>query len=150
MDSKQHDLYAGPYFNIFQYEGEGRANRENVLVKQYGVSLTDRVTSHTYCRGILENGNKSPTKALVDSYLMKDGLPITKSPLYTQPVLSTDVFVNRDTRLSDDVLKKGIRIFSPIQYSTYLLWYLLKQDLPSVSIGTLLTGITKHLSLIVI
>jgi hypothetical protein len=77
------------------------------MVKQYGVSLTDRVTSHTYCRGILENGNKSPTKALVDSYLMKDGLPITKSPLYVKPVLSTDVFVNRDTRLSDDVLKKG-------------------------------------------
>jgi hypothetical protein len=107
MDSKQHDLYAGPYFNVFQYEGEGRANRENVMVKQYGVSLTDRVTSHTYCRGILENGNKSPTKALVDAYLMKDGLPITKSPLYVQPVLTTDVFVNRDTRLSDDVLKKG-------------------------------------------
>ena len=107
MDSKQHDLYTGPYFNLFQYEGEGRANKENVLVKQYGVSLTDRVLSHTYCRSTLENGNKSPTKALVDSYLMKDGLPITKSPLYVQPVLSTDVFVNRDTRLSDDVLKKG-------------------------------------------
>jgi hypothetical protein len=107
MDSKQHALYSGSYFNIFQYEGEGRANRENVLVKQYGVSLTDRVTSHTYCRGILENGNKSPTKALVDSYLMKDGLPISKSPLYKAPVLSTDVFTNRDTRLSDDVLKKG-------------------------------------------
>jgi len=107
MDSKEHDLYAGPYFNLFQYEGEGRANKENVLVKQYGVSLTDRVTSHTYCRGILENGNKSPTKALVDSYLMVDGLPMDKSPLYKAPVLSTDVFVNRDTRLSDDVLKKG-------------------------------------------
>jgi hypothetical protein len=107
MDSKQHDLYAGPYFNLYQYEGEGRANKENVMVKQYGVSLTDRVTSHSYCRSTLENGNKSPTKALVDAYLMKDGLPITKSPLYVKPVLSTDVFVNRDTRLSDDVLKKG-------------------------------------------
>lgn len=107
IDSKQHALYTGPYFNLFQYEGEGRANKENILVKQYGVSLTDRVTSHTYCRGILENGNKSPTKALVDSYLMKDGLPISKSPLYKAPVVSTDVFVNRDTRLSDDVLKTG-------------------------------------------
>jgi hypothetical protein len=107
IDSKQHTLYSGAYFNIFQYEGEGRANRENILVKQYGVSLTDRVTSHQYCRGILENGNKSPTKALVDSYLMKDGLPISKSPLYKAPVLSTDVFTNRDTRLSDDVLKAG-------------------------------------------
>jgi len=107
MDSKQHDLYAGPYFNLFQYEGEGRANKENVFVKQYGVSLTDRVISQNYCRATLENGNKSPTKALVDSYLMKDGLPITKSPLYVKPVLSTDLFVNRDTRLSDDILKKG-------------------------------------------
>jgi hypothetical protein len=107
MDSKQHALYSGSYFNIFQYEGEGRANRENVLVKQYGVSLTDRVTAHQYCRGILENGNKSPTKALVDSYLMKDGLPISKSPLYKAPVLSTDVFTNRDSRLSDGVLKRG-------------------------------------------
>ena len=107
MDSKEHDLYAGPYFNLFQYEGEGRANKENVLVKQYGVSLTDRVVSQNYCRATLENGNKSPTKALVDSYLMVDGLPMDKSPLYKAPVLSTDVFVNRDTRLSDDVLKKG-------------------------------------------
>lgn len=107
IDSKQHALYSGPYFNIFQYEGEGRANKENVLVKQYGVSLTDRVTSHSYCRSTLENGNKSPTKSLVDSYLMKDGLPTTKSPLYKAPVLSTDVFTNRDTRLSDDVLKAG-------------------------------------------
>jgi hypothetical protein len=107
MDSKEHDLYAGPYFNLFQYEGEGRANKENVLVKQYGVSLTDRVVSQNYCRATLENGNKSPTKALIDSYLMVDGLPMDKSPLYKAPVLSTDVFVNRDTRLSDDVLKKG-------------------------------------------
>ncbi len=107
MDSKEHDLYAGPYFNLFQYEGEGRANKENVLVKQYGVSLTDRVVSQNYCRATLENGNKSPTKALVDSYLMVDGLPMDKSPLYKAPVLSTDVFVNRDTRLSDDILKKG-------------------------------------------
>ncbi len=107
MDSKEHDLYTGPYFNLFQYEGEGRANKENVLVKQYGVSLTDRVVSQNYCRATLENGNKSPTKALVDSYLMVDGLPMEKSPLYKAPVLSTDVFVNRDTRLSDDILKKG-------------------------------------------
>mgnify|MGYP000458645543 FL=1 len=107
MDSKEHDLYTGPYFNLFQYEGEGRANKENVLVKQYGVSLTDRVVSQNYCRATLENGNKSPTKALVDSYLMVDGLPMDKSPLYKAPLLTTDVFVNRDTRLSDDVLKKG-------------------------------------------
>ncbi len=106
MDSKQHDLF-GNYFNLFQYEGEGRQNRENILVRQYGVTVTDRVSTHAYYRGTLENGNLSPTKSLVDTYLMKDGLPISKSPLYTAPVVSTDVFTNRDERLAATVMKKG-------------------------------------------
>jgi hypothetical protein len=106
MTSGQHALFAN-YFNLFQYEGEGRQNRENILVRQFGVSNTDRVLTHGYYRGTLENGNKNPTKALVDSYLMKDGLPIEKSPLWKAPVLSTDVFVNRDERLSATVMKKG-------------------------------------------
>ncbi len=106
IDSKQHALF-GNYFNLFQYEGEGLQNKENIIVKQYGVSLTDRVLTHTYFRGTLENGNKNPTKSLVDSYVMSDGLPITKSPLYKAPVKSTDVFVNRDDRLSQTIMKAG-------------------------------------------
>ncbi len=106
IDSKQHSLFAN-YFNLFQYEGEGLQNKENIIVRQYGVSLTDRVLTHTYYRGTIENGNKNPTKSLVDSYLMADGLPITKSPLYKAPVKSTDVFVNRDDRLSQTVMKAG-------------------------------------------
>ncbi len=106
IDSKQHSLFAN-YFNLFQYEGEGLQNKENIIVKQYGVSLTDRVLVHTYYRGTIENGNKSPTKSLVDSYLMSDGLPTSKSPLYKTPVKSTDVFVNRDDRLSQTVMKAG-------------------------------------------
>jgi hypothetical protein len=106
MDSRQHALYAN-YFDLFQYAGEGLQNKENIIVKQYGVSLTDRVLIHTYFRGTLENGNKNPTKSLVDSYLMSDGLPITKSPLYKAPVKSTDVFVGRDDRLSQSIMKAG-------------------------------------------
>ncbi|AFK01571.1 RagB/SusD domain-containing protein [Emticicia oligotrophica DSM 17448] len=106
IDSRQHSLYAN-YFNLFQYEGEGFQNKENIIVKQYGVSLTDRVLTHTYYRGTIENGNKNPTKSLVDSYLMSDGLPITKSPLYKAPVKSTDVFTNRDDRLNQTVMKAG-------------------------------------------
>lgn len=106
IDSKQHSLFAN-YFNLFQYEGEGLQNKENIIVKQYGVSLIDRVLVHTYYRGTIENGNKNPTKSLVDSYLMSDGLPITKSPLYKVPVKSTDVFVNRDDRLSQTIMKAG-------------------------------------------
>lgn len=106
IDSKQHALFAN-YFNIFQYEGEGLQDKENIIVRQYGVSLTDRVNVHTYYRGTIENGNKSPTKSLVDSYLMSDGLPITKSPLYKKPVVSLDVFANRDDRINATIMKRG-------------------------------------------
>lgn len=107
IDSKQHDLFSGSYFDLFQYAGEGRANRENVMVRQYGVTTTDRVSTHAYYRGTLENGNKSPTKSLVDSYLMVDGLPITKSPLYKVPATTVEIFTNRDDRLNLTVMKRG-------------------------------------------
>ncbi|AQG79366.1 RagB/SusD family nutrient uptake outer membrane protein [Spirosoma montaniterrae] len=106
IDSRQHDLF-GNYFNLFQYEGEGRQNRENVMVRQFGVSLTDRVSTHGFYRGTLENGNMNPTKVLVDAYLMKDGLPITKSPLYKTPTTTLEIFANRDNRLSETVMKRG-------------------------------------------
>lgn len=107
IDNKQNDLFSGSYFDLFQYAGEGRQNRENVLVRQYGVSTTDRVVTHTYFRGSLENGNKNPTKSLVDSYLMSDGLPITKSPLYKAPTATLEVFTGRDERLGATVFKRG-------------------------------------------
>ena len=106
MDSKQHDLFAS-YFNLFQYEGEGRQNRENIMVRQYGVTVTERISTHAYYRSSIENGNLNPTKSLVDAYLMKDGMPITKSPLYKTPVVSLDVFANRDERLLATVMKRG-------------------------------------------
>ncbi|RIV19463.1 RagB/SusD family nutrient uptake outer membrane protein [Fibrisoma montanum] len=107
IDGKQHDLFTGAYFDLFQMAGEGRQNRENIIVRQYGVSQTDRVSTHGYYRGTLENGNMNPTKSLADSYLMKDGLPITKSPLYKAPVQSIDVFKDRDTRMGDTFMKRG-------------------------------------------
>ena len=84
IDSKQHDLI-GNYFNLWQMAGEGRQNRESIIVRQYGVSTTDRVSTHGYYRGTLEHGNMNPTRSLADANLMKDGLPIDKSPLYHPP-----------------------------------------------------------------
>ncbi|MGA0560011.1 RagB/SusD family nutrient uptake outer membrane protein [Larkinella sp. VNQ87] len=106
IDSKEHDLFAD-YFNLFQLAGEGRQNRENIIVRQYGVSNTERVSTHSYYRSSLETGNMNPTGSLANSYLMKDGLPITQSPLYKAPVKSVDVFANRDTRMSATFLKAG-------------------------------------------
>ncbi len=106
IDSKEHALF-GNYFDLFQMAGEGRQNKENMIVKQYGVSNTERVLVHSYYRGSLENGNVNPTKSLADSYLMKDGLPITKSPLWTLPDSSHKVFRNRDARMSATFMKRG-------------------------------------------
>jgi hypothetical protein len=106
IDSKQHDLF-GNYFNLWQMAGEGRQNRENIIVRQYGVSTTDRVSTHGYYRGTLENGNMNPTRSLADAYLMKDGLPIEKSPLYQKPTTTLEVFKDRDTRMGDTFMKRG-------------------------------------------
>lgn len=105
IESKEHSLFA-TYGSLFQLAGEGRQNRENVMVKQYGLSITESVLFHNSSRDY-QTGRSNPTKALVDSYLMTDGLPITKSPLYKAPVNSIDVFANRDMRLSETVAKRG-------------------------------------------
>lgn len=106
IDSKEHALF-GNYFDLFQMAGEGRQNKENIIVKQYGVSNTERVLTHNYYRGSLETGNVNPTKSLADSYPMKDGLPISKSPLWVMPDSSHKVFRNRDARMSATFMKRG-------------------------------------------
>jgi starch-binding outer membrane protein, SusD/RagB family len=105
IDSKEHSLF-NSYYNLFQYEGEGRQNRENILVRQYGASIADNITRHDTQRG-MDRGFVNPTKSLVDSYLMTDGLPIEKSPLYVFPTTTVEVFRNRDKRLSETVWKRG-------------------------------------------
>jgi len=105
MNSKEHDLF-NSYFNLFQYAGEGRQNRENILVKQFGINNANIVDNHNFSRSI-ETGALNGTKSLVDSYLMKDGLPITKSPLYKAPTSSVEVYANRDERLAATFFKRG-------------------------------------------
>lgn len=105
IDSKEHSLF-GNYFNLFQYPGEGRQNKENIMVRQYGASITESVLTHNSSRSY-EQGVLNPTKSMVDSYLAVDGLPIDKSPLYVTPLNSEDVFKNRDMRLSWSIMKRG-------------------------------------------
>ncbi|AGA78415.1 RagB/SusD family nutrient uptake outer membrane protein [Echinicola vietnamensis] len=105
INSGEHTLY-GEYFDLFQYVGEGPGNKENILVKQYGVSVSESIVSHTSQR-TLETGAANPTKALADAYLMVDGLPMDKSPLYTNPESIMEVFQNRDPRMLDTFFKQG-------------------------------------------
>ena len=105
INSGEHDLF-NSYYNLFQYEGEGMQNRENIIVKLYGAGIDDPIVFHNSQRN-LEQGAANPTKALADAYLMIDGLPINKSPIYTGPESINAVFEKRDPRMSHSFLKEG-------------------------------------------
>jgi hypothetical protein len=118
IDSKEHSLFAS-YANLFQYAGEGPQNKENVLVKQYGTDAANQILVHNFSEN-LYTGGSNPTKSLVDSYVMSDGLPITKSPLYKTPTTAVGVFANRDARLEATVFKQGEPYNAGANYSTPL------------------------------
>ncbi|MBC9794661.1 RagB/SusD family nutrient uptake outer membrane protein [Sinomicrobium weinanense] len=105
IESNKHDLFAS-YFDLYQYESEGRQNKENILVRKYGQSLGNSIVYHNAQRN-LETGAANPTKFLADSYLMTDGLPISKSPMYEEPTNTEEVFKNRDPRMDATFFKKG-------------------------------------------
>lgn len=108
MQSGEHGLF-GNYFNLLQLAGEGPANKENILVHQYGLNVNNIVESHNVAEQA-DNGRYGPTQALVDAYLMTDGLPYYKSPLYVAPSptsKSKDAFANRDSRMGDRFFKTG-------------------------------------------
>lgn len=105
IESGEHSLHPD-YFELFQYEGEGPQNTENILVRQYGKNLEESISSHASQRN-LETGAANPTKALADSYLYIDGLPIDESPLYSQPENTMDVFEDRDPRMHATFFKEG-------------------------------------------
>ncbi|WP_257667211.1 RagB/SusD family nutrient uptake outer membrane protein [Parapedobacter tibetensis] len=113
MESGEHTLFA-TYFDLFQFNGEGPQNKENILVRQYGKEISDNIVS--YNCGTIINGATNATKALVDAYLMKDGLPIDLSPLYTTPATFSETFVNRDERLNATVMKQGDPYFYGVDF----------------------------------
>jgi hypothetical protein len=101
--SGEHTLFNN-YFQLFQYEGNGFNNKENILVRIYGENNANSIVSHNSQRN-LEQGAANPTKALADSYLMNTGLPADLSTTYSTSIL--DVFKNRDPRMSATFLKTG-------------------------------------------
>src|SRR5690606_33333638 len=104
INSGEHSLFTA-YFDLFQYAGEGRQNRENIFVAQHGISKSNDVKS--YNAAFIINGINNITKTLVDAYLMEDGLPIDKSPLYVVPADHSAYFENRDPRMDLTIFKKG-------------------------------------------
>jgi len=95
------------YRRLFTYEGKlsGGKNKETLISRLH----LEGVSTHNLSREIQvpDQGIRwNPTKSLVDDYLMSDGLPINKSPLFS---ISTyeDVFKNRDPRMTQTILAPG-------------------------------------------
>ncbi|MGV3640458.1 MAG: RagB/SusD family nutrient uptake outer membrane protein [Adhaeribacter sp.] len=112
MDLNVYQLYttggpANAYRNLFTYAGklsEGN-NKETIIARTYLADLS----MHNMSREVQvpdQNARWNPTKSLVDSYLMKDGLPIDKSPLYN-PASYEDIFKDRDPRMTQTILQPG-------------------------------------------
>ncbi len=95
------------YYDLFTYAGKlSRGNNRETIIAR--LHLED-LALHNLSREIQvpdQNARWNPTKSLVDSYLMIDGLPIDKSPLYSVSAYE-DVFENRDPRMTQTVLQPG-------------------------------------------
>ncbi len=131
MDSKQYALFSQAktgangqrtdeaYYNLFQMAGEGSANKENVIVRQYGVNRENSVTS-TPVQRYYEGSNAVPTQNFVDNYLMADGLPISKSKLYVEPTKDMKYnayFDKKDPRMSFTLFKTGDEFIASSDYT---------------------------------
>ncbi|MCF6333801.1 MAG: RagB/SusD family nutrient uptake outer membrane protein [Draconibacterium sp.] len=103
-----HKLYtAKPYYYLFQNDGEGFANKENILSILYGADLSNSIRWHNIGRS-LENSASSVTRSMVEKYLCTDGLPIDKSPLAVVPETEPmSIFINKDPRMSASIFKAG-------------------------------------------
>lgn len=103
INSGKHALYAD-YEKLFQFDGEGRGNKENVFVKVYGPNGAGAVIYHNNCR-LLENG-VSATRQFIDEYLYTDGLPGDKTTLKVEETTHNAIFENRDPRMAMSFYKK--------------------------------------------
>lgn len=121
-----HSLYtsqgANSYFYEFQYDGGANGNpiqtvagpevnytyatnKENILVRLYGQNQSNSIASHNFGRAYLDQAHIAPTRAMMDQYLYKDGLPQGKSAYdsSSDQTSSLTEFQNRDPRLTMSV-----------------------------------------------
>lgn len=104
MDSKRYSIDKTgdrPYYDLFVRE-EASA-KEFIFARSYGGSVSHDVNSNVFSGG----GNKpGATKALVASYLMKDGSRFTDRAGWETMEIPAE-FKNRDPRLTQTVLGPG-------------------------------------------
>lgn len=107
------------YFNLFQLAGEGRANRENIIIRAYGIDRETPVSSIAVQR-YYESNTILPTQNFVNNYLMADGLPIDISPIYQAPDETTthaSYFDKKDPRMGFTIFKRGDEFITSGNYT---------------------------------
>lgn len=112
MDLNIYKLYsngnpATSYWELFTYKGKlaAGANKETILFRPYVLDVSMHNMSRE-CHVPDQTSRFCPTKSLVDAYLCSDGLPINKSPLYSEASYA-DIFKNRDPRMKQTILSPG-------------------------------------------
>src|SRR6185437_7003453 len=93
MNSGKYNLFTyapdpdSSYYYLFQYQDAASlqnytysTNHEIILTRLYGQNQTNNISSHSYVRGSVTDAGIAATRAFIDMYLYKDGLPNGKSP----------------------------------------------------------------------
>ena len=94
----EYALYSDFYAQFMQ-ENEG--NSETILRVFYSETLATRSAPRT--RGFMLDIEMTPTKALAESFLCLDGLPIEYSPSFEGYKTINSEFINRDPRMSQTI-----------------------------------------------
>lgn len=120
MSENEHSLYIynaikdSSYYYLFQYAADGSLgysnNKESILSKlYYGASQSSYITANQIS-GVIGNRFFTATKALMNQYLYKDGLPRGKSAFYkAKEDSSLTEFMDRDPRIGMTIFNKKTR-----------------------------------------
>lgn len=95
------------YHYLFQYQGEGPSDKEIILARIYGQNMTNLISGNNISSDE-DNALTTPTRALMDSYLYTDGLPLGKSSLEVPQTTTLSEFQNRDPRAGMTVFNKNM------------------------------------------
>ncbi|MDD4190911.1 MAG: RagB/SusD family nutrient uptake outer membrane protein [Mangrovibacterium sp.] len=110
MQEGEHNLYSKKdFYYLFQMDGEGFANKENILPAIYGEGPDNSIRSHGIM-GLVFNGHNQATRTMVEQFLCTDGLPFDKSPLAVTPEEEPTpwyFFRNKDPRLQATIMLEG-------------------------------------------
>lgn len=92
----------GPFSLASDYRGmfnslDLAGNPEMIMYRRYA----EGVLTHALVSYVNREGQTGPSKDFIDTYLMKDGLPISLSPNYQGDKGIENVFANRDPRMSE-------------------------------------------------